>query len=139
MFGNDRNQLRQMYKDAWQKFQQQKILTALETQITDVIKEHPEYHDFVNQLDKDFLPETGQTNPFLHMGLHLGLREQLATNRPTGITDIYNQLLNKNGSSHDTEHSMIECLAEAMWSAQSNNAPPDESQYLHSLKNLLNN
>jgi len=138
MFGNDRNQLRQMYKDAWQKLQQQQILTALEIQITDVIKEHPEYHDFVNQLDKDFLPETGQTNPFLHMGLHLGLREQLATNRPAGITDIYNQLLNKKGSSHDVEHSMIECLAEAMWSAQTNNTPPDESRYLQSLKKLLN-
>jgi len=138
MFGNDRNQLRQMYKDAWQKLQQQQILTALEIQITDVIKEHPEYHDFINQLDKDFLPETGQTNPFLHMGLHLGLREQLATNRPAGITDIYNQLLNKKGSSHDVEHSMIECLAEAMWSAQTNNTPPDESRYLQSLKKLLN-
>jgi len=139
MFGNDRNQLRQMYKDAWDKFQQQQILTALEIQITDVIKEHPEYHDFVNQLDKDFLPETGQTNPFLHMGLHLGLREQLATNRPAGITEIYKKLINKKGSSHDAEHSMIECLAEAMWLAQSNNTPPDENLYLQSLKNLLNN
>jgi len=138
MFGNDRNQLRQMYKDAWEKFQQQKILTPLEIQITDVIKEHPEYHDFVTQLDKDFLPEVGQTNPFLHMGLHLGLRDQLTTNRPAGITDIYTQLVNKKGSSHDAEHSMIECLAEAMWSAQTNNTPPDDARYLQSLKKLLN-
>ena len=138
MFGNDRNQLRQMYKNAWDKFQQQQILSPLEIQITDVIKEHPEYHDFVNQLDKDFLPELGQTNPFLHMGLHLGLREQLATNRPTGITDIYKQLVKIKGSSHDTEHSMIECLAEAMWSAQTNNTQPDETRYLQSLKKLLN-
>jgi len=137
MFGTDRNQLRQMYKTAWEKFQQHKILTPLETQITDVIKEHPEYHDFVIQLDKDFLPESGQTNPFLHMGLHLGLREQLATNRPLGITDIYNQLVKIKGSTHDAEHSMIECLAEAMWSSQANNTPPDEARYLISLKKLL--
>jgi len=138
MFGNDRNQLRQMYKNAWDKLQQQQILSPLEIQITDVIKEHPEYHDFVNQLDKDFLPELGQTNPFLHMGLHLGLREQLATNRPTGITDIYKQLVNIKNSNHDAEHSMIECLAEAMWSAQTNNTQPDETLYLQSLKKLLN-
>lgn len=138
MFGSDRNQLRQMYKDAWEKFQQQKILTALEIQITDVIKEHPEYHGFVKQLDKDYLPEAGQTNPFLHMGLHLGLREQLTTNRPAGITEIYNQLVKKKGSSHDAEHSMIECLAEAMWSAQTNNTQPDEIRYLQSLNKLLN-
>lgn len=137
MFGTDRNQLRQMYKSAWEKFNQQQILTALEIQITDVIKQHPEYHDFVTQLDKDFLPELGQTNPFLHMGLHLGLREQLSTNRPAGITDIYNQLIQIKASPHDAEHIMIECLAEAMWSSQINNTPPDESTYLLCLKKTL--
>ena len=137
MFGNDRNQLRKMYKTAWEKIQQQKILTPLEVQITDVIREHPEYHDFILQLDKDFLPESGETNPFLHMGLHLGLREQLATNRPQGITDIYQRLIKIKGSPHDAEHSMIECLAEALWSSQVNNTPPDETKYLLSLKKLL--
>ena len=137
MFGNDRNQLRKMYKTAWEKIQQQKILTPLEVQITDVIREHPEYHDFILQLDKDFLPESGETNPFLHMGLHLGLREQLATNRPQGITNIYQRLIKIKGSPHDAEHSMIECLAEAMWSSQVNNTPPDETKYLLSLKKLL--
>ncbi len=137
MFGTDRNQLRKMYQQAWQKFQQQQTLSALETQIADVIKEHPEYHDFVLQIERDFLPEMGETNPFLHMGLHLGLREQLTTNRPSGISSIYQQLLMSGRSVHDTEHSMIECLAEAMWSAQSNNQPPDEAAYLGSLQQLL--
>jgi uncharacterized protein DUF1841 len=136
MFGTDRNQLRLMYKTAWEKFQQQQNLSPLETQITEVIKEHPEYHDFVTQLDKDFLPELGQTNPFLHMGLHLGLREQLSTNRPPGIIEIFNQLVKIKSSAHDAEHSMIECLAEAMWSSQANNTPPDEMQYLSALKKL---
>ena len=137
MFGTDRNQLRKMYKTAWENFQQQKTLSPLEVQIADVIKEHPEYHDFVLQLEKDFLPEMGETNPFLHMGLHLGLREQVATNRPPGISDIYQQLISIKGSPHDAEHSMIECLAEAMWSAQTNNTQPDEARYLLSLHKLL--
>ena len=137
MFGTDRNQLRQMYKTAWEKFQQQQNLTPLETQIAEVIKEHPEYHDFVLQLEKDFLPETGQTNPFLHMGLHLGLREQVSTNRPAGISNIYQQLVIAKGSPHDAEHSMIECLAHAMWTAQNHNQAPDETAYLASLQVLL--
>ncbi|VAW56741.1 hypothetical protein MNBD_GAMMA07-2690 [hydrothermal vent metagenome] len=137
MFGNDRNQLRQMYKTAWEKFQLQQALTPLEVQIVDVIKEHPEYHDFVTQLDQDFLPELGKTNPFLHMGLHLGLREQLSTNRPIGIVAIYKKLIKLKGSIHDAEHSMIDCLAEAMWSSQANNTSPDEADYLLSLKKLL--
>jgi len=138
MFGTDRNQLRQMYKTTWEKFLQKQTLSALESQIAAVIQEHPEYHNFVTQLDKDFLPELGETNPFLHMGLHLGIREQIDTNRPLGIKLIFEQLTPVMGSAHDAEHSMIDCLAEAMWSAQSNNQPPDETSYLACLQSLLN-
>jgi len=137
MFGTDRNQLRQMYKNAWEKFQQQLPLSALDIQIVEIIKQHPEYQDFVLQLDKDFLPESGQTNPFLHMGLHLGLREQINTNRPAGIANIFQKLQVIKGSSHDAEHSMIDCLAEAMWSSQVNNQPPDETAYLDCLRAQL--
>lgn len=137
MFGNDRNQLRQMYKAAWDKFQQQQALSPLETQIAAVIKEHPEYHGLINQLDRDYLPENGDTNPFLHMGLHLGLREQLSTDRPAGIRQIHRQLLEKCGDEHTAEHRMIDCLAEAMWLAQSHQQPPDEAHYLQCLQDLL--
>lgn len=137
MFGTDRTQLRLMYKNAWDKHLQKQILTSLEVQIVDVISEHPEYHDFVTQMDKDFLPEMGETNPFLHMGLHLGLREQISTNRPKGITKICQQLLTLKKDSHATEHAMIDCLAEAMWSSQSNNTVPDEARYIKCLRKLL--
>jgi len=137
MFGNDRNQLRQMYKTAWDKFQQQQALSPLEAQIAAVIKEHPEYHRDINQLEKDYLPENGDTNPFLHMGLHLGLREQLSTDRPAGIRQIHQQLLAQTGDPHAAEHRMIDCLAEAMWLAQRQQQPPDEAAYLQCLQQLL--
>jgi len=137
MFTTDRNQLRQMYKSAWEKFQLQQALSPLEMQIADVIKEHPEYHPFIVHTEKDFPPEQGQTNPFLHMGLHLGLREQVSTNRPSGITSICRQLVELKKTPHDAEHAMIDCLAEAMWSSQVNNSPPDEDAYLNCLKTLL--
>lgn len=137
MFGNDRNQLRQMYKTAWDKFQQQQVLSPLEAQITAVVKEHPEYHNLINQLDKDYPPDNGDTNPFLHMGLHLGLREQLSTDRPAGIRQIHQQLLSQTADAHVAEHRMIECLAEAMWLSQSQQQPPDEAAYLQCLQGLL--
>jgi len=136
MFGTDRNQLRLMYKNAWEKHLQQQLLSPLESQIADVIQQHPEYHDFIKQIHKDFLPEAGESNPFLHMGLHLGLREQIATDRPAGIAKIYRKLLKNIGSPHDTEHAMIDCLGEAMWSSQVNNQAPDEAKYLRCLKKL---
>lgn len=134
MFGNDRQQLRKAYADAWQKSLQQQTLTPLEQQIAEVIKEHPEYHASLQQLEADFLPENDQTNPFLHMGMHLGLREQLTTNRPLGIRDCYQALCNKYQSSHEAEHDMMDCLAEAIWQAQRQGTAPDEAAYLTCLK-----
>ncbi|WP_204318325.1 DUF1841 family protein [Serratia marcescens] len=39
--------------------------------------------------------ELGETNPFLHMGLHLAVREQVATDRPQGIRTVYTKLIEK--------------------------------------------
>lgn len=134
MFGNNRDQLRKMWADAWHKFMQQQPLQPLEQQLVEIIRLHPEYHALLAHTDADYLPELGQSNPFLHMGLHLALREQIATNRPAGINQCFNTLLQKLADPHETEHKLIECLAEALWQAQRNNQLPDEQAYLLCLK-----
>lgn len=136
IFSNDRNQLRKAYNDAWTRFQQGLPLQPLEQQLVTVIQEHPEYHKQISNLLSEFLPESGQTNPFLHMGMHLALREQVATNRPIGITLCFKSLTKKIGSAHDAEHQMMECLGEALWNAQQNSIAPDEQAYLSCLKKL---
>ncbi|TFG39237.1 MAG: DUF1841 family protein [Chromatiales bacterium] len=138
IFGQDRNELRKMYADTWQKRCDKIPLTPLEAQIADVIEWHPEYHADVmsDELNKDYTPDAGKTNPFLHMGLHLGIREQIATNRPSGITSIYSTLTARVGDAHLAEHRMIDCLAETLWEAQSQNTAPDEQKYLASLYHL---
>ncbi len=130
-----------MYVDAWQKSGNAEVLSPLEAQIAAVVREHPEYQPMLDQaaLDTDFQPEDGQTNPFLHMGLHLAIREQVATNRPAGITAIHQHLSQKTGDSHTAEHQMIDCLAESLWEAQSANQPPDEQKYLERLHRLSRN
>lgn len=138
IFGQDRKELRQMYADAWQKHCNSQPLSPLEAQIADVIEMHPEYHgDLAGAgLDRDFTPAGGQTNPFLHLGLHLGIREQVATDRPAGITGIFKAIAIRRGNAHDAEHDMIECLAETLWDAQNRNRPPDEGKYLERLQRL---
>ena len=138
MFGQDRNELRKMYADAWQKHGDKAPLTPLEAQLVDVIALHPEYHDDVtsDDLNKDYSPDGGKTNPFLHMGLHLGIREQVATNRPAGIGAVFVELAGSSGDAHAAEHQMIDCLAETLWEAQSQNKAPDEAKYLQRLQEL---
>ena len=138
IFGQDRHELRKMYADAWQKQLAGQPMSPLEIQIADVIAEHPEYHDAVTggDLEREYSPEGGQANPFLHMGLHLGIREQVATDRPAGIREIHRQLAARHGDTHRAEHEMIECLAETLWEAQRANHPPNEAQYLERLRRL---
>jgi len=140
MFGQNKQQLRQMYHDVWQKNQANESLSALEAMIAQVIKEHPEYHATLSadaNLEQEYFVENGQTNPFLHMGLHISLHEQISTDRPAGIRHIYQQLQTKFGNAHDTEHQMMECLTESLWLAQRHNQAPSETYYLTALQTLL--
>ena len=101
---------------------------------------HPEYHAALERgedaLARDYTPEGGQSNPFLHMGLHLAVRDQIATDRPAGLRKAFESLAQRIGSAHDAEHRIIECLAEAMWEAQRSGRPPDEAAYLQRVLRL---
>ncbi len=134
-----RDEIRQVYLKVWQKMQNQSVLEPLEAIIADVIKLHPEYHSMLEMGEtakqKDFSPEDGQTNPFLHMGMHITLREQAGGDRPAGILEIYQKLVQQKGI-HETEHAMMECLGQTLWNAQRHDAMPDENAYLACLRQL---
>lgn len=138
--GQNRDQLRRMYLESWRKFSQRAPLEPLEAQVAAVIAEHPEYVRWLESgddaLTAEFTPEGGRQNPFLHMGLHLAIREQVATNRPAGITDIHSTLAGRMGDAHAAEHAMLEPLAEALWEAQRSGRAPDEQAYLDKLRAL---
>jgi hypothetical protein len=138
--GQNRDQLRRMYLDTWRKFTARAALEPLEAQVAAVIAEHPEYVQWLEAgeaaLAAEFTPESGRQNPFLHMGLHLAIREQAATNRPQGIASIHATLSKRMGGAHAAEHAMLELLAETLWEAQRNGRPPDEQAYLEKLRKL---
>ena len=138
--GQNRDQLRQSYLDAWRKYTARQPMEPLEAQLAAVIAEHPEYIPLLESgseaLAADYTPEGGQANPFLHMGLHLAIREQVATNRPPGITQLHQSLRQRLSDSHAAEHAMLEVLAETLWEAQRFGRAPDEQRYLERLRAL---
>lgn len=135
-----REQLRRVYVEAWRKHRERLPMEPLEAQIADVIALHPEYQAILERsgaaLEQDYSPEGGQSNPFLHMGLHLAVRDQVATDRPAGIRSAYAAAVMRAGSEHDAQHQFIECLAETMWEAQRSGLPPDEAVYLERVLRL---
>lgn len=134
-----REEIRRVYLTVWQKMQQGSVLEPMEAIISDVINLHPEYHALLEQGESvqhtEFTPESGQSNPFLHMGMHIALHEQTSTNRPAGIQQIHHELSSKLGR-HEAEHAMMECLGQALWQAQRDQSPPDEVAYLECLRKI---
>jgi len=141
LFSNDRTELRQVFFNAWQKENQSLPLEPMEQIIVKVIKLHPEYHRFfeneTSNLDKDFSPEMGQINPFLHLSMHISIHEQLSVNQPQGISDAFNQLMIKVKDAHEVEHILMDCLGEMIWKAQRENAAPDEKLYFSCIQKKL--
>ncbi len=129
--------MRQRFADAWARVRGGAAADALDRQIAAVIEWHPEYHAIVENseaLHRDFTPDGGQTNPFLHMGLHLAIRDQLATDRPAGIRAVFDRIRTALGDEHAAEHRLLERLGEALWQAQRDRRPPDEAAYLDALR-----
>lgn len=137
--GQNRQQLRAAYINAWRKFRAGAPLEPLEKQLAAVISEHPEYHAWLEREEAvthaEFTPESGQSNPFLHLGMHLAIRDQVATNRPAGIAKVFERLAAES-TALDAEHRMFEALAATLWEAQRGGTLPDEAQYLERLRCL---
>jgi hypothetical protein len=134
-----RDELRRRYVNAWQRHREGLPLEPLDAQIADLVALHPEYHTLLESPEgaaQDFTVEQGRSNPFLHMGLHLAIREQVATRRPPGIEVVHRQLARMLGDVHAAEHRMIEVLAETLWEAQRAGRAPDEQRYLERLRGL---
>jgi hypothetical protein len=141
VFGaQSREQLRRAYAEAWAKYLAHAPLTPLEALITDVIGEHPEYQGILADADTAiaFEPSAGgdAENPFLHMGLHLAVREQLSIDRPPGIRDLHRQLQAR-GDAHLAEHALMEALGEELYTAQRSGQAPDEARYLARARSRL--
>jgi hypothetical protein len=132
--GYSREQLRASYADAWRKHLARLPMTPLESLIADVIAHHPEYQSLVGDAQTAQAFEASASgaaeNPFLHMGLHLAVREQLAIDRPPGVRQVRGALAAQLGDEHAAEHALMEALAETLWEAQRSGQPPDERRYL---------
>ena len=139
MFGQDRDSLRRAYTEAWQRHPGGLPLDAQQQRIADVVALHPEYQAFVlapDALAQEFDGSDGRTNPYLHMGLHIAIHEQLATHLPPEAAQARQRLARRLGDPHAAEHRLIDCLAQTLWQAQRDGRAPDMDAYREALRRL---
>ena len=137
MFNPTRDQARQFLIDAWRKRVDRLPATALETLAADLVALHPEYHELLSAEDaltREWTPEDGAMNPFLHLSLHLAIEEQLSIDQPPGIRALFESRRARMGDHHAALHDVLECLGETLWRAQRERAPLDGAAYLECLR-----
>jgi Domain of unknown function (DUF1841) len=137
-FNPSRLEARNLLFESWRKRRAGELLTPLEDLAAQLIAKHPEYHVILESpelyQDRDYLPEQGAANPFLHLMMHLTLEEQISINQPTGIRAHFARLTHQFDSEHEAQHRMMECLSEMIWLAQRNRTQPDAAVYFSCLE-----
>lgn len=134
-----RKEIREQFATLWDKAKSGVALDSGETRIVGVIRDHPEYQPLIEAMpsisDADFSPGSDSENPFLHLGLHIAVREQIALNRPSGVRDAFKQLANRHDR-HTAEHAVMQCLAEALWKSQTDGTALDVESYVSKVDEL---
>ena len=140
MYSQDRKALREVFFRAWQRHREQQPLVGIEHIIASVALRHPEYHALLENRapheDHDFSPQAGQSNPFLHMGMHIAIEEQLSVDQPSGIRAYYQAILQQGLDEHSAQHRIMDCLGEMLWQADRHGSAPDSAAYLTCLAQL---
>src|SRR3990167_5523000 len=88
MYSNNRENYRKAFAETWQKHIKKLPLDAVETDIVAIMIMHPEYRYLLDSNSVNTTEFEPEENPFIHMSLHIALREQIRINRPDGIAAI---------------------------------------------------
>lgn len=142
MFSPDRDQVRQFFQHSWQQHRQGVALSGAEQLAATIIGFHPELHTLLELPEaelqaREWTPEGGVMNPFLHLSLHLALEEQLSIDHPAGIRAIYAGQCRLTGEEHEARHRLMDCLGEIIWEAQRQGTAPDQARYVELLNSLI--
>jgi hypothetical protein len=134
MFAPSQSDVRRFFCGAWRKQRENGVLTPMEMAAAQSIEAHPEYHAELDDVDAavaaTYDVESGRTNPFLHLSMHLSISEQVSIDQPPGIKQAFELLAARRGSAHDAQHEVMECLGEMLWKAQRSGGAPDGEAYI---------
>jgi hypothetical protein len=134
MFNPSQADVRRYFCAVYAKARANQPLEALETIAAQWSDEHPEYHADLCDTDAAvaavYDDNTGRSNPFLHLSMHLSISEQSSIDQPRGIRQAVELLTHKRNSLHLAHHGAMECLGSMLWESQRAGRPPDGEAYI---------
>lgn len=140
MFNPSQADVRRFFCQTYAKHVAKQILTPLENIAARWLVEHPEYHDELSDeaaaIAREYPPEGGKSNPFLHLSMHLSISEQVQADIPAGLKTAYGMALAKMGDPHTTHHAIMEVLGKVLWEAQRQKMQPDMDAFVEGVRRL---
>ena len=137
----DRAQNRKLFHMLWERAQNDDFagLDDEQRRIAEALKLHAdEYHnvfEFSDVVpDREFDPQKGEVNPFLHISIHAAVQAQLEAKDPIEVLQFYNAMRKKKCSHHDALHLILTILAPLMFRTMKSLMPFDNNRYLSLLK-----
>jgi hypothetical protein len=138
MFSPSQADVRLFFCEVHRKQLAAEPMEAIETLAGLWIAEHPEYHAELTDADAA-IARTGeaqdaQSNPFLHLSMHLSISEQCSIDQPPGIRQAVELLSARRRDLHDAHHEVMECLGRMLWESQRAGLPPDGQTYIEQVR-----
>ena len=134
MFQPSQADVRRFFCGVYEKSLKGQALEAIEIIAREWIKEHPEYHTELANLDQALTSmqqaEPQRDNPFLHLSMHLSISEQCSIDQPRGIRQAVELLTARRNSLHLAHHEAMDCLGRMLWESQRAGRPPDGGAYI---------
>lgn len=139
LFSPTRDEVRRFFAESFRRWQAGLPLEPMQAKAAEVIALHPEYFPLLTDeaaLLRDYTPENGEVNPFLHLSLHLAVAEQLAIDQPPGIRALFDARCRRRGDTHEALHDLVEALGLTLFEAQRSGPPPENDRYLETIRRL---
>ncbi len=138
MFTPSQHDVRRFFCETYRKLRANEILTPIEAIARDWVALHPEYDEALSDVEQalaaDYSIERGDSNPFLHLSMHLSIAEQVSIDQPPGVRAAFLTLARRLDSEHEAHHQIMECLGQMIWTSQRDGTPPDGVAYIECIR-----
>ena len=138
MYSPSQDDVRRFFCQVYAKQQAKALYDPLETLAGEWVALHTEYSELLadetTALTRQFTGDNGDSNPFLHLSMHLSISEQCSIDQPRGIRQAVELLTSKRDSLHEAHHEVMECLGTMLWESQRSGRPPDGQAYIDAVQ-----
>ncbi len=121
---------RKVFYDAWMRHQERLALSEFDQRLIQVMLKYPQY---THCITPEEIPVEEGLNPYVVMGAHLELSEQIALDRPQGVRKVFQDLVIRYDD-QKAEKMMLDVLLSVLSQSYQRSEVPDYQVYLQLLK-----